>query len=233
MPKPFVSAIIVAAGNGSRMKAGVNKQYLYLSGKPVLAHTLLVFEECQLVDEVVLVIGKQDVQVCMEEVIKPYKIKKVKVLVEGGATRQESMYLGLNRVNKKANIVITHDGARPLVHASTLIKCIEATLEHKATIVAVPSKDTIKIVDDNLTVKETPDRTTLWAVQTPQTFEYNLLKKAHEKAIEDEFVGTDDAMLVERLNQKIKVIKGHYDNIKITTPEDLIMAESIIKVIQR
>ncbi|RBP70197.1 2-C-methyl-D-erythritol 4-phosphate cytidylyltransferase [Alkalibaculum bacchi] len=233
MPKPFVSAIIVAAGNGSRMKAGVNKQYLYLNSKPVLAHTLLVFEECQLVDEVVLVIGKQDVQICMEEVIRPYKIKKVKVLVEGGATRQESMYLGLKKVNKKADIVITHDGARPLVHSNTLIKCIEGTLEHKATIVAVPSKDTIKIVDENLTVKETPDRTTLWTVQTPQTFEYNLLMRAHEKAIEDHFVGTDDAMLVERLNHTIKIIKGHYDNIKITTPEDLIMAESIIKMIQR
>ncbi len=233
MPKPFVSAIIVAAGNGSRMKAGVNKQYLYLNGKPVLAHTLLVFEECQLIDEVILVIGKQDAQICMEEVIRPYKIKKVKVLVEGGATRQESMYLGLKKVNKKTDIVITHDGARPLVHPNTLIKCIEGTLEHKATIVAVPSKDTVKVVDENLTVKDTPDRTTLWAVQTPQTFEYNLLMRAHEQAMEDNFVGTDDAMLVERLNFPIRIIKGHYDNIKITTPEDLIMAESIIKVIQR
>ena len=233
MPKPFVSAIIVAAGNGSRMKAGVNKQYLYLNGKPVLAHTLRVFEECQLIDEVILVIGKQDVQICMEEVIRPYKIKKVKVLVGGGATRQESMYLGLKKVNKKTDIVITHDGARPLVHPNTLIKCIEGTLEHKATIVAVPSKDTVKVVDENLTVKDTPDRTTLWAVQTPQTFEYNLLMRAHKQAMEDNFVGTDDAMLVERLNFPIKIIKGHYDNIKITTPEDLIMAESIIKVIQR
>lgn len=233
MPKPFVSSIIVAAGSGSRMNAGVNKQYLYLSGKPVLAHTLLVFEKCELIDEIILVIGKKDIDVCTKEVIRPYKIKKVKFLVEGGDTRQDSMYMGLMKVNPKADIVVTHDGARPLIHQSTLLRCIEGTFEYKATIVAVPVKDTIKIVDDGLTVKSTPKRSTLWSVQTPQTFEYNLLKQAHEKAIEDEFVGTDDAMLVERLNHPIKVIKGNYDNIKITTPEDLIIAESIIKIIPR
>lgn len=232
MPKPFVSSIIVAAGSGSRMKAGVNKQYLYLSGKPVLAHTLLVFQKCELIDEIILVIGKKDMEVCKEEVIKKYKIKKVKILVEGGDTRQDSMYLGLKKVNPKSDIVITHDGARPLIHQNTLMKCIESTLEYKATIVAVPVKDTIKIVDDDLNVQSTPKRSTLWSVQTPQTFEYNLLKKAHKKAKDDNFIGTDDAMLVERLNHPIKVIKGHYDNIKITTPEDLIMAESIIKIIQ-
>jgi len=233
MPKPFVSSIIVAAGSGSRMKAGVNKQYLYLSGKPVLAHTLLVFEKCELIDEVILVIGKKDIEVCNEEVIKPHKIKKVKFLVEGGDTRQESMYLGLKKVNPKAHIVVTHDGARPLIHQNTLLRCIEGTLLHKATIVAVPVKDTIKIVDEDLTVESTPKRSTLWSVQTPQTFDYKLLLEAHEKAKEDEFVGTDDAMLVERLNHPIKVIKGNYDNIKITTPEDLFMAESIIKIVQR
>ncbi|MPW26806.1 2-C-methyl-D-erythritol 4-phosphate cytidylyltransferase [Alkalibaculum sp. M08DMB] len=232
MPRPFVSSIIVAAGSGSRMQAGVNKQYLYLSGKPVLAHTLLAFEKCELVDEIILVIGKKDIDICKEEVIRNYKIKKVKLLVEGGDTRQDSMYSGLKEVNPKADIVITHDGARPLIHQNTLIKCIEGTLEHKATIVAVPVKDTIKIVDDELNVKNTPKRSTLWTVQTPQTFDYDLLMKAHKQAVEDNFIGTDDAMLVERLNQPVKIIKGHYDNIKITTPEDLIMAESIIKIIQ-
>lgn len=231
MPKPFVSSIVVAAGNGSRMKAGINKQYLYLNGKPVLAHTLTAFQKCQLIDEIILVVGKNDEEICKKEVIKPYKINKIKVIVSGGKTRQESMYKGLLKVNPKSDIVITHDGARPLIHQSTLIKCIETTLEHKATIVAVPVKETIKVVDEDNNVKDTPQRSTLWSVQTPQTFEYNLLINAHEKAIEEDFTGTDDAMLVERLNHPIKVIKGFYDNIKITTPEDLIMAESIIQIV--
>ena len=233
MPKPFVSSIIVAAGTGSRMKAGINKQYLYLNGKPVLAHTLTAFNRCQLIDEIILVISKDDKEICINEVLKPYQINKIKVLVKGGSSRQESMYNGLKKVNPKSKVVITHDGARPLVHQDTLIKCIKETLEHNATIVAVPVKETIKIVDDDLTVGGTPKRSKLWNVQTPQTFEYNLLKEAHERAIEDNFVGTDDAMLVERLNYPIKVIKGYYDNMKITTPEDLIIAESIIQVIKR
>lgn len=233
MPKPFVSSIIVAAGNGSRMKAGINKQYLYLNGIPVLAHTLIAFEKCQLVDEVILVIANNDMDICREEVIKPYRLKKVKKIVSGGDTRQASMYNGLKEVNHRSRIVITHDGARPLVHQSTLIKCIETTLNHGATVVAVPVKETIKVVNESYNVIDTPERSTLWAVQTPQTFDYSLLMEAHKQAISDKYVGTDDAMLVERLDHPIKVIKGYYDNIKITTPEDLIMAESIIQIVPK
>jgi 2-C-methyl-D-erythritol 4-phosphate cytidylyltransferase len=230
MSKPFVSAIVVAAGSGSRMKAGINKQYLYLSGKPVLAHTLLAFEKCQMIDEVILVISENDFEVCKTEVIKPNKLKKIKEVVAGGSSRQESMYHGLLKVNKKADIVITHDGARPLVHQNTLLKCVEKTLEYGATIVAVPVKETIKVVDDDLEVVHTPKRSELWSVQTPQTFSYEILLKAHEKAREEGFTGTDDSMLVERMDFPIKIVKGHYDNIKITTPEDLIIAESIIQI---
>ncbi|MFZ7121527.1 MAG: 2-C-methyl-D-erythritol 4-phosphate cytidylyltransferase [Eubacteriaceae bacterium] len=233
MPKPYVSSIIVAAGSGSRMKAGVNKQYLYLNGIPVLARTLLAFQKCELIDEIILVIGRNDIELCNKEVIKPYRIKKIKGIVCGGTTRQESMYNGLKEVSKKSEIVLTHDGARPLIHQETLIKAIKGTIENGATIVAVPVKETIKIIDDDYNVNTTPQRSTLWSVQTPQTFKYKLLLDAHKKAIEDDYVGTDDSMLVERLNHPIKVIKGYYDNIKITTPEDLIMAESIIKILPK
>jgi 2-C-methyl-D-erythritol 4-phosphate cytidylyltransferase len=229
MDKPFVSAIVVAAGSGSRMNAGRNKQYLYLNGKPILAHTLQAFERCPSIDEVVLVISAQDAALCRQEVLKPYAFKKVTEVVFGGESRQESMFNGLKKVDPAAEIVVTHDGARPLIHLKTLTQCVESTLIYGATIVAVPVKETIKMVDDNLEVMETPKRDRLWSVQTPQTFRRSLLEQAHRQALEDEFVGTDDAMLVERLGHPVKIVKGYYENIKITTPEDLILAESIFQ----
>ncbi|MBF7095513.1 2-C-methyl-D-erythritol 4-phosphate cytidylyltransferase [Alkalibacter sp. M17DMB] len=231
MGKPYVSAIIVAAGTGSRMKAGINKQYLFLNGKPVLAHTLIAFEKCAMIDEIILVINKNDFSICEKDVIRANRLKKVKYMVEGGSSRQESMYNGIKKVHEKADIVLTHDGARPLIHQNTLLKSIEMTLEYGATIVAVPVKETIKVVNEDMEVASTPKRSELWTVQTPQTFSREILVKAHEKALEDGFVGTDDAMLVERLPFPIKIVKGHYDNIKITTPEDLIIAESIFQIV--
>ena len=229
MEKPYVSAIVVAAGSGSRMKAGRNKQYLYLNGKPILAHTLQAFEKCPTIDEVVLVISAQDEDMCEKEVLKPNQFHKVKAIAFGGETRQESMYKGLMRVHPKGEIVVTHDGARPLIHPKTLTRCVEETLIHGATIVAVPVKETIKVVRDDLTVMETPPRAQLWSVQTPQTFRKALLLEAHLRAMEEGFTGTDDAMLVERLGHPVKIVKGNYENIKITTPEDLILAESIFQ----
>ncbi|WP_332310638.1 2-C-methyl-D-erythritol 4-phosphate cytidylyltransferase [Alkalibacter mobilis] len=226
-----MSAIIVAAGTGSRMKAGINKQYLFLNGKPVLAHTLIAFEKCAMIDEIILVINKNDFSICEKDVIRANRLKKVKYMVEGGSSRQESMYNGIKKVHEKADIVLTHDGARPLIHQNTLLKSIEMTLEYGATIVAVPVKETIKVVNEDMEVASTPKRSELWTVQTPQTFSREILVKAHEKALEDGFVGTDDAMLVERLPFPIKIVKGHYDNIKITTPEDLIIAESIFQIV--
>lgn len=229
MEKPFVSAIVVAAGSGSRMNAARNKQYLYLNGKPILVHTLKAFEKCDYIDEVVLVISAQDVSLCKKEVLLPNRFRKITTIVPGGDTRQESMYNGLRKVNPKAEIVVTHDGARPLIHPGTLVQCVQETMVHGATIVAVPVKETIKVVDEDLEVVETPKRAHLWSVQTPQTFRRDLLVQAHERAREDQFTGTDDAMLVERLGHPVKIVKGHYENIKITTPEDLILAESIFQ----
>lgn len=229
MGKPYVSAIVVAAGSGSRMNATRNKQYLYLNGKPILVHTLWAFERCSAIDEVILVISAQDISLCRKEVLLPNKFRKISAITAGGDTRQESMYHGLQKVNPKSEIVVTHDGARPLIHSETLKQCVEETVRHGATIVAVPVKETIKVVDDELEVVETPKRSQLWSVQTPQTFRKELLERAHLQAIEDDFIGTDDSMLVERLGHPVKIVKGHYENLKITTPEDLILAESIFE----
>lgn len=229
MEKSYVSAIVVAAGSGSRMKAGRNKQYLYLNGTPILAHTLRAFEKCSSIDEVVLVISSQDEDLCRREVLGPNRFLKVKAIAFGGETRQESMYNGLLRVHPKSEIIVTHDGARPLIHPRTLTQCVEETILHGATVVAVPVKETIKVVNEDLTVVDTPKRAQLWSVQTPQTFVKSLLLEAHQKASQDGFVGTDDAMLVERLGHPVKIVKGYYENIKITTPEDLILAESIFQ----
>lgn len=230
MKKTYVTAIIVAAGQGTRMKAGINKQYLHLQGKPILAYTLEVFEKCSEIDEILVVVGENEREKCFQEVIKPYGYKKIKKMVLGGATRQESVYNGLKAITTNTDIVITHDGARPLVHKQTLRNSIQETLIHKGIIVGVPAKDTIKMINVKGFVDSTPKRDLLWSVQTPQGFSYELLMDAHEKALKDGFVGTDDAMLVERIGYPIKMIKGTYDNIKITTPEDLIIAEAILNI---
>lgn len=230
MDNNYVAAIIVAAGQGKRMKTDINKQYLLLEGKPILAHTINVFEKCTLIDEIIVVVGEHEKAKCLYNIIKKYSFKKVKKLITGGETRQQSMYNGLKEVSTNANIVITHDGARPLINETIIQKSIMETLVHKATIVGVPVKDTIKMVDSEGLVSNTPQRDLLWTVQTPQSFSYQLILDAHKAAFEEGFIGTDDAMLVERLGHPIKLIKGKYDNIKITTPEDLIIAESIINI---
>lgn len=233
MDKHYVAAIIVAAGQGKRMETDINKQYLLLKGKPILAHTINVFENCALIDEIIVVVGEHEKAKCLYNIIKPYGFKKVKKLIAGGQTRQQSMYNGLKEVSTNTDVVITHDGARPLIHEFILQKSIKETLVHKATIVGVPVKDTIKMVNSEGIVNNTPQRDLLWTVQTPQVFSYKLLLKAHKAALEEGYVGTDDAMLVERIGHPIKLIKGKYDNIKITTPEDLIIAEAIINIRER
>src|SRR5690554_4506987 len=230
MKNHYIAAIIVAAGKGTRMNAQINKQYLFLHGKPILAHTLDAFENCELIDEIIVVVGEQEMEVCMRDIVHGYGYKKIKKLVVGGETRQQSMYNGLSEVSSECNIVITHDGARPLVTQDTIHRSIEKTIEYKATVIGVPVKETIKTIDSKGFVKNTPQRDLLWTIQTPQSFTYSLLLQAHKKALEEGFEGTDDAMLVENLGHPIKIIKGHYENIKITTPEDLFMAESILNI---
>jgi 2-C-methyl-D-erythritol 4-phosphate cytidylyltransferase len=228
MENVLTSVIIPAAGLGRRMKASVSKQYLQLNGKPVLAHTLDVFEKCSLIDEIVLVINPEEQQLCQDQVIGVYSYSKIK-LVAGGETRQESVYAGLKAVNQQTRIVLIHDGARPLISESVICKSIEETIKYRATVVGVPAKNTIKVISDDGFVEATPDRNYLVEIQTPQTFDYDLIKEAHQKALESGVSGTDDAFLVEWLKVPVKIVVGDYTNIKITTPEDLTIAESIIK----
>jgi len=223
----FVSAVVVAAGKSSRMNMDTNKQYIEIGGVPVLARTLLAFQNCDKVREIIVVVNGQDILFCKQEIIDNYDLDKVKKLVAGGEERQESVYNGLIEVSEKCDIVLIHDGARPFVREESIYESISAAFEYGASCVAVPSKDTIKSADDDGFVNRTLDRKKLWIIQTPQAFRYELIMDAHRKAMEDGFKGTDDAVLVERLGLPLKLIMGSYDNIKITTQEDLIIGEAI------
>lgn len=228
MHKQFIAAVIPAAGQGTRMNAPINKQYLTLNGKPILAHTLEVFEKSELIHEIILVVNENEFKICRHQVLKPNHFSKVK-LVKGGQTRQESVYQGLKAVSVQADLVMIHDGARPLLQEAVIFQSILKTMEYGATTVGVPAKNTIKMIDENGMVISTPQRESLVEIQTPQTFKADLIRKAHDKALKDGFVGTDDASLVEALPHPVKIVTGHYTNLKITTPEDLIIAESILK----
>lgn len=225
--RPFSSAVIVAAGRGSRMNMELNKQYVEISGKPVLARTIQVFEDSDYIDEIILVVNQQEIVFCKQNIIDCYEFTKVKTLVSGGSQRQSSVYNGLLEVSKEAEIVLVHDGARPFVSQDSLTNSIVAAVEYGAACIAVPVKDTIKIADEDGFIKQTIDRSTLWSIQTPQTFRYDIIMNAHIKAIEDGFLGTDDAVLAERSGWKVRLVMGDYNNIKITTQEDIAIAEAI------
>jgi 2-C-methyl-D-erythritol 4-phosphate cytidylyltransferase len=224
-----VSAVIVAAGKGIRMGHTVNKVYLPIAGKPVLYYSLKTFDEIDWIKEIVAVVSKEEMEYCQENVVKKYFFKKPIKLVEGGSERQYSVYNGIINTEGDCEIIAIHDGARPLIEKEIVIKALKEAYLHKAVALGVPVKDTIKVVDGKNFILNTPDRKYLWAIQTPQVFERNLIIKAHQRALEDGFLGTDDTVLVERLGYKVKVVEGDYRNIKITTPEDLIVAEAFLK----
>jgi len=225
------SAIIVAAGSGSRMKANINKQYLLLSGsgKQILAHTLEVFESSELISEIIVVINKEEHKQFESCILNPYNFSKIKSVVDGGVDRQESVFNGLASVSGDIEIIAVHDGARPFVTLDIINNSIAAAVIGGAACVGVPVKDTIKQVNQSRIVEKTLDRKLLWSVQTPQVFKKEILINAHKKAISDVFRGTDDCVLVERLGQAVQMIMGSYSNIKITTPEDLAFAEAFVK----
>ncbi|MEC2075537.1 2-C-methyl-D-erythritol 4-phosphate cytidylyltransferase [Metabacillus fastidiosus] len=217
--------IIPAAGQGKRMNAGKNKQFIELDGIPVIVHTLLVFQNHLHCSNIILVINERERSIFMD-LIEEYHLNKVTKLVAGGSERQESVYNGLKAV--KNEIILIHDGARPFIKPSKIEELVKAAKEKGAALVAVPVKDTIKRVENN-TVIETVERSTLWSVQTPQAFQLPLIMNAHKDAEENSFFGTDDASLVERMGQSVAVIYGDYTNIKLTTPDDLIVAKAILE----
>lgn len=219
--------IIPAAGQGKRMGAGHNKLLLELGEVPILIHTLKVFEEDDDCAGIILSISPCD-EKQFNRLIADYRITKITSIVHGGRERQHSVFNGV-KAAKQEGIVLVHDGARPFINKD-LIHTLVRVAEQKGTaIVAVPVKDTIKKVKDNNEVAETIERSGLWAVQTPQAFRVSLLHEAHQRAEEEQYIGTDDASLVERLNRPVAIVEGSYDNIKLTTLEDLYFAEAILK----
>jgi 2-C-methyl-D-erythritol 4-phosphate cytidylyltransferase len=218
--------ILPAAGQGKRMGAGKNKLLLELNGIPVLIHTLRIFEQDEACSGITLAIHPQD-EMEFQVLVTKYQISKVIRLVPGGKERQDSIYNALKSVETD-EIILVHDAARPFIQKEHIHRLTEMAAETGAAILGVPAKDTIKKVQDGVVV-ETVERSSLWAVQTPQAFRILLLLEAYNKAEMDHFLGTDDASLVERLNYPVAMVEGDYDNIKLTTPEDLYFAEAILE----
>ena len=221
------SVVIVSAGRGSRMKADINKQFLKLKGKEVIAHTIDKFYNNKNIDEIVVVVKEDEADFFRRNIIDKYGYKNIKIAF-GGKERQDSVFNGLKAVNERCDIVLIHDGARPFVTDEIIKNSIECAKKNKCVIVGVPVKDTIKIINKDNEVCDTPNRSTLWSIQTPKVFEYLSIIKAHKIAKEKSYYGTDDSMLMEYLGYNVKVIEGSYNNIKITTPEDLKIGEEIL-----
>lgn len=276
-------AVVPSAGRGERMGCGGNKVFLPLGDRPVLAHTLAVFEECPLVDEVVVAVGQGEEDTCRHEVVEPFGLRKVTGLVRGGASRQESVGLALRFIGSSADVIVVHDGARPLLPVSLLTRAVLAGRRHGAVVVGLPVKDTVKRVGaagpatatgaavesapptgtavgaappraggssgqpgsgggpgprnvgegeaetPSFRVLETVERSRLWQVETPQVFWRDLLVMAHKRAADAGFLATDDAALVERLRHPVLIIPGSEENIKVTTPLDMVLARAILE----
>jgi 2-C-methyl-D-erythritol 4-phosphate cytidylyltransferase len=226
------TVLIPAAGSGRRMGSAVSKQYLHLAGKPILAHTLATFEHHPQVEQIYLIVPAADRDFCRREIIERFQFDKVVQLVPGGERRQDSVAAGLRALEQSGPVVpevpiLIHDGARPLFDSRLLSRLIEMIAEHGACALGVPVKDTIKDVQDSR-ITGSPDRGRLWQAQTPQGFQYALLRQAFDQAERDGFRGTDDASLLERLGFSVQMIEGDYRNIKVTTQEDLLIAAALL-----
>lgn len=227
MKNEKILAIVVAAGKGRRMESQVKKQYMLLQGKPLLYYSLKAFEENPNVDEIVIVVEAEEIEYCKKDIVDAYKFNKAKYIVQGGAERSDSVYAGLKAVTD-CQIVLIHDGARPFLTNDMIERAIAGAKQYNACVLGMPVKDTIKIADKDGFAKLTPDRELVWMIQTPQAFSYALILKAYEKLFlleNRECKVTDDAMVVETMmGICVKLLEGSYKNIKITTPEDMLIA---------
>ena len=230
---PKYAARVLSAGSGSRMKSHIPKQYMMLKDRPLIYYSLKAFEDSG-VDRIVLVCAENYIDYCRREIVEKYGLKKVTAIVAGGAQRYDSVYQGL-KVVSDCRYVLIHDGARPMLDGTIIENSMSAVVDNKACVVGMPVKDTIKVSDEAGYACQTPDRAHLWQIQTPQTFDYKLIRQAYEKTLEDMAAGkevpsiTDDAMIVEYFGgTRVKLIEGSYRNIKVTTPEDLIIAEAFL-----
>lgn len=223
----MISAIILAGGRGTRMGQKISKQFILVREKPILYYTIKKFLDCDKIDNIILVLPKDEIEFCKKEVLDKYSLKVDKI-VEGGSERQESVYNGLMQC-EDTDIVLIHDGARPFVSDRIIEEGIEFAKKYGAAAPGVRPKDTIKIINEEGFSKETLKRDTLVAIQTPQIFEFNMIKECHEKVKEGKLLVTDDTMVAEHFGNKVYIYEGEYNNIKITTPEDLIIAEYLCK----
>lgn len=221
-------AVIVAAGSGKRMGAKENKVFLPICGIPVLVHTLKAFQECDDIDTLAVVTRECDIELC-RRLISEYEITKVSDVVSGGATRQESVYIGLQSVCEDCGVVAVHDGARALITKEYITSTIEAARMYGAAALGVKCKDTLKSADKDGFITGTVDREFTFNIQTPQTFDREILDRIHKNAAQEGIDATDDCALAEEMSIAVKIVEGSYDNIKITTPEDLVIAENILK----
>lgn len=226
----MVSAVIVAAGRGVRMGADARKQYLEVAGKSIVGRTLAVFHGSVVVNRIFLVAPEADFPYCRDHILGPLGLEKAVRLVPGGRRRQDSVYHGLLAAEKYGGIVVIHDGVRPFVPPGQIEACVAQAEETGGCIVALPAGDTLKQVDAAGHIEHTIDRKTVWLAQTPQAFQYRLIREAHEAARRDGVAATDDAFLLERMGRRVKVLPGSRYNIKITTPEDLPLAEVLARV---
>lgn len=224
----MVTAILLAGGKGTRMGAAKSKQFIELKDKPILYYTIKLFMDNDLIDNIILVLSKDDIEYCKNEVLKKYNLK-VNKIVEGGNERQESVYNGLTAVNN-SDIVLIHDAARPFTSERIINDSIKYAKQYKATAPGVMPKDTIKIKNEKNFSVETPDRKRLVSIQTPQAFDYNMIYECHSKVKEMGISVTDDTMVVELFGNEVYIFQGEYTNIKITTPEDMILAEYLVKM---
>ncbi|MEZ4525082.1 MAG: 2-C-methyl-D-erythritol 4-phosphate cytidylyltransferase [Desulfobacterales bacterium] len=227
------SAIIVAGGKGIRMGGNIRKQYLEISGQPLLCHTLRAFGACPSVEQIFLVVPAADTDFCRKSIVSPLSFREKIRVVRGGKERQDSVYNGLLAAEAYGGIAVIHDGVRPFVLPEQIQATIDCAAENGAAMLGIPAFDTLKQVNESKEVEKTLDRTGIWLAQTPQTFSYDLIRNAHEWARQSGYFGTDDASLIERTGRKVRMIAGSRFNIKITTPEDLRFAQAIYPLFQQ
>lgn len=224
------TVIIPAAGKGKRMNTKKSKQYIELLDKPILVYTIEAFEKCDQIDNIIIVVGEDEIEYVKKDIMEKYHLKKVISIVKGGKERQDSVYEGIKNVPQDTDIVLIHDGARPFIDKETIIRTIDTANECSACVVGVKVKDTIKTVNNNNIIIDTPNRNSLWAIQTPQAFKKELIIRAYNKAKVEGIKATDDSMLIEQCsNTQVKIVEGAYSNIKITTKEDLIFAKGYLE----
>jgi len=226
MAERFTSAIIVAAGDSTRMGGKLSKQLIPINDRPAIEYTLKAFQNCSLIDEIVVVARSADID---DIAGIAFEFRKVTTVAAGGATRMESVSRGVRAADKRATHYAIHDGARVLIKPIQIKKVLNAAFEHNAAALGTPLTDTVKVIGGDHTILSTPDRSSMWAVQTPQVFEKSLYKRALENALCGNLSVTDDCSMVEALGEKVHVVEGEYSNIKLTTPVDIAIAEALLK----